>query len=476
MHQIRLVPITFHGLFAKFFVMKDLKIILKNAQNILIKSSVILPLGESLKCIGEFAVTVIEAIPILGHLAFIIEMIASHCFNWLAGKIDRLNPSEVEDIKQQNLVSVWIDKHGENFLAHAVNENAAKILESGALKPAEMLLREGKEIEFEKAVYGIGRGKTRLPRLSMEEIHQLKHCLFSVEDKMKLNQLKNSESWVKGRKYYKEFSKYRSNYILAQNKFHKLDHPRNRKNVNEGDLVDVRNQMEEIGNKADSIWNFHKDNILLYVESTQLDRKSRGLSALLFFGEKISLDENKMPMLMKSHKVAFNSNLRHQFLQEVDRIASIHDCTRREIIIAFDCAQKSNKQIDTCLREKASRGHSIQSLMEFRMEILHSLKLNPEIRMSINTIFWEYGDMVILKGSPSEEHEIHEKIGDEAVMVSPLNSDTYYSINLEANEDILILGPQKILEPFKEKFKDKLVFFEELNQTQKKFFKIPFVK
>lgn len=37
-------------------------------------------LCESLSCLGEFFITLIDAVPVLGHIAFVIEMIAARCF------------------------------------------------------------------------------------------------------------------------------------------------------------------------------------------------------------------------------------------------------------------------------------------------------------------------------------------------------------------------------------------------------------
>jgi len=40
-------------------------------------------------------------------------------------------------------------------------------------------------------------------------------------------------------------------------------------------------------------------------------------------------------------------------------------------------------------------------------------------------------------------------------------------------EDVITLGPKQILNKYKEKFNDKVVYFEELNQFQKDLFKVP---
>ena len=58
----------------------------------------------------------------------------------------------------QSKMQKWLEHSGDNYFAHAVNpQNIKSIIEDGKLKPAELLLREKKTVEFESSTWSQGR-------------------------------------------------------------------------------------------------------------------------------------------------------------------------------------------------------------------------------------------------------------------------------------------------------------------------------
>jgi hypothetical protein len=377
---------------------------------------------------------------------------------------------------QNNVMSNWINKYGENYLAHAVKENAKKVLDAGTLKPAEMLLREGEEVWFEQATGGLERGKVKLPKLETKDFNLLQNTLFSTKDEKRLNELlKPQEKWNQRKALYKEFATYRASYNKVEKERQNLQFAsrKNKSNNSEQELKRLEKQADDYYEKANDFWKANKEDLVLYVEGSNLQRKQMGLRALFKLSEKISSNDEDILKHVRFSKGLFEGELRAKFLDVVNFLATKYECYQREIIIAFDCAQDKDKQLDTYLRTKVRKGRSNLNLMELRGNILKSIKLHPEIRMSINSVFWQYGDIVILKGRSDTGEEIQEEVGKEAVMQSPLRGDNYFSIDFMTNEDVIILGPKQILSDYKEKFKDKVIYLEELNQLQKDFFKVP---
>lgn len=102
--------------------------------------------------------------------------------------------------------------------------------------------------------------------------------------------------------------------------------------------------------------------------------------------------------------------------------------------------------------------------------------LNAEIRMLEDKIYWAYGNVAILKGFKSKEEKTsHRQIAKAFELFTPgpwSNPEgKFFEFNLK-DESILILGPKKILEPYKDKYMN-LVFIEDLTQEQREKLKVP---
>ncbi|PJD95967.1 MAG: hypothetical protein CK425_07425 [Parachlamydia sp.] len=83
-------------------------------------------------------------------------------------------------------------------------------------------------------------------------------------------------------------------------------------------------------------------------------------------------------------------------------------------MIALDEAVAPDEKIDGYLAKKYAKGYPRNVLYEARQHHLQHNKLNPEIRMSTDTIFWGYGDIIFLK--KKDPALIYRQEGLEAVL------------------------------------------------------------
>lgn len=244
----------------------------------------------------------------------------------------------------------WLNQF-QNNLAHATHTMADTILTAGILKPAEMILREGLQVEYEAGAnageINRGRGTSALPKLDKSEIALLQEALFSKDDEKRLNELQSDPDKLEsGKAKYKEFSELKKEYH------------------NDIDTNDDRSIYSALNNKRKAI---EKDeDVKWYVEYTDLIRQQSGLQALFSLNTKLDID--RASRIFADKRFALNNI--------IDSLASKYNCYDKEIIIAFDAAQEKEKQIDTYLRKKLQKGAaSEQKLYELRADILKHKKL-----------------------------------------------------------------------------------------------------
>lgn len=387
------------------------------------------------------------------------KSIARFFSNWGS----RVSSSEVLDaITEANFKKIntednkimgdWLSQFQDNFLAHAVYAQANSVLQAGSLKPAEMILREGAEVEFEQGTQGSQRGRVRLPTLAQEDMVALQKALFSDKDQSRLDEiLRDQTTLATGKAKYKEFSALRKELHATKPKS-RFEAPR---------LDD--NKTERLYTLAEAIEDKTDAEINLYLEYTELQRKREGLRALLRMKDKTSVPQS-YPNEDFTTKFAASDLIRS--------LAEKYNCAERDILIAFDLAQPQEKRIDTYLRKKFNKGIYGQNILaQLREDVLRIQKLNQEIRMSINDIYWAYGDVVILMGG--DKSKVRKELGSEAMMDSPITGDDFYSINLKTTNNLLILGPRKDLEAFKKDYGDRIVYIEDLSLAQMDALKVP---
>lgn len=361
------------------------------------------------------------------------------------GKIthDPLNPDLRSKKSDQPILKDFLDKYQSKFLAHAMRNMSKEVLCDGVLKPAEMIYREKKSVDYEAGLSIDTRYFRRLPYLSENEVKDLQDALFDAKDAKKLEELKaESEEIQAGKEIYQKFSKLR--YAIQ---YGDLDDDVYTKTMKEAKILLAKIKEDP--------------QVLKYLQFHELRRLSSGLRAFFILKNKLALSSTR----------AFESQP-SLFMEIAKKLTIKYGCEIRDILIAFDERQPTHKKIDTYFKRKRNIKYDSHMLYDLRINILRNQKLNPEIRMSQATIFWQYGDVVILKGE-GEKHIVN-KLGSEAVMHSPHHTPDgeFFVIDLQ-EEDVLILGPRAKLEPFQEKYKDKLVFIEDLSIEQLDKLKVP---
>jgi hypothetical protein len=216
----------------------------------------------------------------------------------------------------------------------------------------------------------------------------------------------------------------------------------------------------------EKIARFHREShpdLQNYLEVSNLKRKEVGLRALFSLGKKMDI----WPPPDSHFSTLENYN------EYIDQLAQKYNCGKREVIIAFDQTQPKEKRIDTYFRKKVQKGsHELNKLEQRRAKLLFTDKLNPEIRMSENQILWPYGDVVILKSKENTAVNFTDE-RHEAYLQSPIGGEDFYTINLKESNDLIILGPKAVLEPFKAEYGNKIVYIEDLSLEQRKLLKVP---
>lgn len=159
--------------------------------------------------------------------------------------------------------------------------------------------------------------------------------------------------------------------------------------------------------------------------------------------------------------------LRQAFDQIVEELCIKHNCTEKAIRIAFDAKLPPEDRIDVYLYTKFKKGgYANEDLTAIRGSVLKNQKLNPEIRMGLDSIYWRYGTVVILKGGGKEN--VREKKGDEAIMQAPWQDEgKFFAIDLKSDPDVIILGPKEILKKFADEYPKKIVYVEDLTDEQR---------
>lgn len=418
---------------------------------------------------------------IRSFLGEIIRQCEKHNENNVANKVSDTTLEDLRSLGQRNWVLVgWWRQFHDNFLSHTVRNKAEEVLQSGIVKPAEMVLRSGEPVDYEVTCplfVNHGRGIARLPKLNEEELKSLEKCLFSEKDKARLSELQNAYTLEcqQGKNKYKEFS-------IAKQKIHNqstklpvkgpmtlmnICYAAKEKNVRDEKewdskkntldatrLFELRNQIEQ-----------DKD-VQLYLELVELKRKQAGLRALFQVNDKLSIEQTEPKML---------DYMEEKIKPIIEKLAQQYNCNVREILIAFDQAQPEGKKLDDYLRKKMSKLSkddmdgflNRQSLSDLRAKVLKNGKLSAHIRMSRNCILSDYGPVSILIGGDTSK--INSLILDErfsfteAVMRSPIEGENFYAIDLMNTENLLILGPREILKKYKESYGDKIVYNEELS-------------
>ena len=96
-------------------------------------------------------------------------------------------------IQQSQAVELWLEQHQKDFIAHAIWEgNIGKVIQSGAVLPAEAVLKENGEVEYEKGSTHGSRGTFKLIDLTEED--RKAFVELTSEDQPVFNELQSKQN------------------------------------------------------------------------------------------------------------------------------------------------------------------------------------------------------------------------------------------------------------------------------------------
>jgi len=347
-------------------------------------------------------------------------------------------------------LSAWLAQGDNGYLAHATSrKNAKKILQEGFLKPSELLLREGKKTEFEMGNSFGARSTTRKVSLDETDIRSLMETRLTVAERSQLEKLKQRLDVSECKKLSHELKKIQA--LLE-------DQPLLEKTAEENKtpLMEYEDQLVRRAHKITKKTVFRD-----YVAMKTLQRYQRGFH--FTFKEKLKF--------LQGYAVGLKHNPESTYKQQIQMLTKKYDCTAKEILIALDEAVAPDEKIDAYLAKKYAKGYPRNVLYDARQHHLQHNKLNPEIRMSTDTIFWGYGDVIFLKKKDPALVGIQE--GLETILKAPWeNNEEFVMLDLKKDPDLIILGPRAILEPMAD-LAEKCIFIEDLNQEQLDLLNVP---
>jgi hypothetical protein len=371
------------------------------------------------------------------------------------GYIEEPSPEQIE---QSQLIQAWLDQHGHNYVAHAVWEgNIEKVIKRGAVIPAEAALKETGFVEYEKGDTQGSRGTLELDELTNKEKNFFTELSEKEESELKElqknNQLTPAEQMeLKG--LYKEIAAKIDEDDDQQGMF------QFRKSRLETKFIDAE------------LKHFNK---LVDVGLSKMDpaRQSRygELSA-----KALNIYERRRLKTLQRMREGFYVHF-HNVGKEVRYARSIgvylaargHSEPEK---IALSYYLKENNiypRLTQKFKKWMARGTSKKAITETLLlaQEAHHLghKLNTEIRTAPNSIRWEYGKCVVLRGNPN--NIISEHVKGECILLRPWeNEGEYFNLEL-AEKDTLLIGPKKDLEPYAEQLKQKNVKFAYLESFSK---------
>lgn len=427
---------------------------------------------------------------------------------------------------QRQLVSSWVEKFKNDFVAHAVwGDNFAKVIESGAILPGEAVLRSSGTVEYEEGrMYG-QRGTKKKIQLSEEMAKSLE--VLDPKDEEKLNELLEldkkektqiSEEELKELKQLKNQmkpttlegkDKLQSSQSFMNNRNEKAVAVREEiKNIYENlakekkaklvefvinDLSDENydeylNLLKDLKIDIDERGAFRLNEFIFAVEFPKHQLTEVGQRRFEELSKKIILTDDQrkeikaltrkkygLPFLFKVVTV-YPTNFTRK--EAIKKLMEQNSCPLVDINIAYD--EYKEKQLDRYLAHKfnqwtrkgTSQEKANGTLTDLREMTLQNGKLNCQIRAMRNGINWEYGNIVVARGEGSNIM-LGEVSDREVSLLAPWqNEGNFFTLPLQ-EPNTIVIGKKNALEKYSESLKNMGVGFayiENLTPEQKSLF------
>lgn len=402
--------------------------------------------------------------------------------------------------RQRRIAHIWIDNNQHDYAAHAIwKGNLPSIIEDGAVRPAEDVLRQKGEVEHEAGMYDC-RCKRKLPTLSEDDLIRLEKLGEKKSTRLEaLNFLKSKDPLTP--QEHLQLQKF-DNIACAEEVA--CDEP--------DELYELQQKLYSAAEKKDEeqmqklqtdIYNFrmnHCDN-LPEIDRQQYKKlaenewlsygQNRGLNSLLnrkqgidfFFKAKkekpqlFGKSRSKKPVKIRVASIRPNFK-RNRIVEE---LAQKYNTSETEIQIAYDL--QSGNYLDKHLTHKNEKWTKKKVPQKIIDQAIYSARipgkcLKVEVSTGKNGISWAYGNTVVLRGKTENisTYSRSVKAGRELLLLTPWqNKGEFFRLPL-AQEDTLILGPRQVLEPHVARLRElnaQYVFIESLSIEQNDFFSTP---
>lgn len=427
-------------------------------------------------------------------------------------------PVVPESIRMEQLAILqsWLDQYQSDYIAHAVwPGNIGKIIERGAILPAEAVLKELQSVEYEKGSTFGSRGTRQLIDLK-DDIREIFEKL-TPEEEVELEKLKEKEKtglageeWREFKNLKKEIAKQLdkrdqerlewAEYSLSKreledvSKWKKVMDQLMAKGAaklssdqlaryellsakNEHFTIKERNELKRLKNKKNGfLYQFNRMDTSIETRGNGLFNRNQELKKLR---RDLTTKEREELKRLKNLQRDLTTTEREE-LERLKKLEKDADITTPVLSYYLRNEDKIypylTHKYEQWLSKGVSKKDADEALTIARDGILNvqSEKLNLDIRATRNGIRWSYGRCVLLRGKA--EAIINAQSGSEAMLLAPWqNKGQYFTLPL-VEEHTILLGPQKDLEPYAETLNKqgvKFVYLESLTKEQAEFFKVP---
>lgn len=380
----------------------------------------------------------------------------------------------------------WIERHGKDFVAHAIWENnVEKLLKAGMVHSAEAIVRSGKTASFETGTWGdrsslnLGFYLEELKKNPVDDIP----CPLIYQNAMSLGEAITKRyirpAQVLSFMSVTEMSKYLYGneaileWLELMNRQDEIKRPLSKEQF--------ANMNEEEKQKFRVILHDGKDYDIVLEPEKEGDAepifKIQGIPSIRI--------NNSYELALLSdfcNKKKIPNVRNFQLARDVQSSLPVDKMLALiwQAFLKLNPYSQSQIKIDTC-----------KDLCTFRKRAIKCSALSYEIRVAYNAVYWQYGKVAVLRGNPkdiisalkntydTEKKELSHKIdttGSEVYLLQPFeNGGEPFALDL-SNEDTIVLGPEEILSPYRGLANSKGIrfhSFESMTQEQLNFFSVP---
>ncbi len=445
---------------------------------------------------------------------------------------------QTEQVTPSEVMDQWISDFGHDYIAHAVwPGNFEGVVQSRQIMPSEGILRLKKWVEYEAGMQYGERNRIHLPEFSKEDLAKIKQNILTEKDLKKLNELeallKTQQNEISDAEY-KEYRVLNKRHMITYQEAVDIDtllSQLENEAINNGSFL-TKEQLErrETLSTLTSLSNEEEEEVEAlyripenirsewkheYYEKCKDSKLNENeISRWKELSPKIKLNQLEYLELKWLRRIS-----KHGFLFKpmtyVDVLGNLHkqdyvgiltnvqgieeellkgrnEKVDRIFITRIAFQMHEGNPVDKYLAKKYTKAMSqnpekitecIKKLYQARDIQFHYPKLLPEVRTLKNKIAWNYGDIVVLRGNPQKvttgnasSLEPNVKTGEEASLLEPfMNQGEIFNLPI-VQEETIILGNRKSLEPYSEKLTEmgaKFVYIDELTPEQKAFFNCP---